>query len=328
VKIRTMLAVVAALSTLAAARPAASQSSGGIAFDQIDRLLLEGATPPPPGSFRDDAARIAALQPLRPKFTTESEAKALTATMMLSSGLLGMIPIAGSFLGMAASKAMNAAYEAGRRKQSEENHAALMAFIATGTLSRFAFYHSWARVARAGTETRIEKADQGLTILLDDETHTARSFGAHGDTTYVIDTEQQVVPVLDAPPEVTRLPDLVIDGRAAHGYRSTANFTLPQQVGWCKHGPHRAVVTEYVLPVVDPEPAGTPPPDGGVSGICAPNGTASIQEPGKLVVYRATELDSGSPEAFASMLERSNVRELTEGDAPFFSIPPGFTEAH
>jgi hypothetical protein len=323
-----MLAVFAALCTLGAAEPVASQNSGGIAFDQIDRLRLEGATPPPPGSFHDDAARIAAQQPLHPKVATESELKAQSATAMISSGLLGMIPIAGSFLAMAASKAMNAAYESEQRKRNEENHAELMAFLATGTLSRFAFYHSWARLARAGSETRIEKPDQGVTILLNDETHTARSFGAHGDTTYVIDTQEQVVPVLDAPPEVTRLSDLVIDGRAAHGYRSTANFTLPQQVGWCKHGSHRAVVTEYVVPVADPEPAGTPPPDGGVSGICAPNGTASLHEPGKLVVYRAAELDSGSPEAFASVLERSNVRELTEADAPLFSIPHGYTEGH
>jgi hypothetical protein len=323
-----MLAVFAALAALAAACPAASQSPAGIAFDQIDRVLLEGATPPPPGSFADDAARIASEQPLHPKITTEGELKAQTTTMMVTSSLLGMIPIAGSFIAMAASRAMSGASEAEQRKRNEENHAALMAFIATGTLSRFAFYHSWARVARAGAETRIEKPDQGVTILLNDETRMARSFGAHGDTTYVIDTQEQIAPVLDAPPQVTRLPDIVIDGRAAHGYRSTANFTLPQQVGWCKHGPHRAIVTEYVLRLADLESAGTPPADGGVSSICAPNGTASIQEPGKLVVYRATELDSGSPEAFASVLERSNLRELTEGDASLFSIPPGYTEDH
>ena len=323
-----MLAVFAVLCALGASQPAASQSPGGIAFDQVDRLLLEGATPPPPGSFHDDAARIAAQQPLHPKVTTQSELKAQSATTMVTSGLLGMIPIVGSFIAMAAAKAMTAASESEQRTRNEANHAELMAFISTGTLSRFAFYRSWARLARAGSETRIEKPDQGLTILLNDETHTARTFGGAGDTTYVIDTQQQIAPVLDAPPQVTRLPDLVIDGRAAHGYRSTANFTLPQQVGWCKHGPHRAVVTEYVLPVADPEPAGTPPPDGGVSGICAPNGTASIQEPGKLVVYRAAELDSGSPEAFASVLERSNLRELSERDASLFSIPPGYTEDH
>jgi hypothetical protein len=322
-----MSLVAVACSALLAAQPARS-ATPGLAFAQIDRLLFQGATPSPAGSFAEDAERIASLVPLRPKVTSEGEVKAQVAGTMLVSGLLGLIPVAGSFLAAGAAQASNAAFQAKQQQQQQQNNAALQAFIRAGTLSRFAFYGSWTRDESAGHEIRIEKPDQHLTILLNPQTKTARTIGAQNDDTYVIETDSAVPPLLQSAPTTERLADLTLDGRALHGYRTTGTFSLAQSLGFCKHGTHAAVQVEYVAAIDDPQPQATAGPDAGLADGCAPVTTASYREPGKLVVYRATTIDAGAPEATGCMFERSDIRPIDERDAALFSIPPGYTQEH
>jgi len=120
-------------------QPALAQP--GIAFDQIDHILLHGATPPPIGSFETDAAAIASLPRLdadtKRILDAQKAASGSSLTTTLLSSALGMIPLVGSFLAGAASHAANAAAQANLDRQIAEHNAAFERTIRAGTLSRF-----------------------------------------------------------------------------------------------------------------------------------------------------------------------------------------------
>ena len=58
-----MALIVAAIGALGLIAAAPSPTQSNIAYDEISRYLPD-ATPPPPSSFAEDAARIAALPPM------------------------------------------------------------------------------------------------------------------------------------------------------------------------------------------------------------------------------------------------------------------------
>ena len=96
-----------------------------IAFDQIDRILLDGENRAKPDAFAADAATIASFPPLANRTESPGAAVGTTAGSMLVSAALGFVPIIGGLLAGAASRAMNAAQEATQKRQQEEQTAAV-----------------------------------------------------------------------------------------------------------------------------------------------------------------------------------------------------------
>ncbi|MBV9103955.1 MAG: hypothetical protein JO060_10205 [Candidatus Eremiobacteraeota bacterium] len=303
-----------------------------IAFDQIDRILIQGATPPPVGSFAADADTIASLPPLDANVKkiegAQKAAMSAASGSLLVSGVLGMIPFVGGFLGAAAAHAANAAAQANLQQQIQANNAAVMHFVNAGKLSRFAFYHGWSRAERAGKDVTIVSPDGRFTTVLDVATKTARTSDATAaDQTYVVSTEgNAAAPALDGPASIQSLPEAKIDGMRARGYRTTGTLVLPHAVVWCAAGRHPVTQTEYVVDQRDVQPAADISPAQQLSDGCSPNSTASYREPGRLVVYRATSVDPGTPLAVSIMFERDNIRHLDATSMPLLSIPSDYTK--
>jgi hypothetical protein len=304
----------------------APHPDSAIAFDQIDRLLLYGQSPPPIDSFAADAATIASLQALKTDVPGKGSRGARTATNILVSSALNLVPIAGPLIAGAASNAMGAAEQAANRHAWEEHHAAVARFISAGTLSRFAFSNSWLRCER-GHEVTIIKPDQGLTFILDTAKKTVQTIDVRtSPETIEVDTTATLPPSLAGKPVTERLPDATIAGLTVHGYRTIGTIELKQSLGWCNAGPHPVIQVEYVTDLPDPQPAVDLPAAQGLADGCSPSSAASYQKAGLLVLYRATTTDPDTPNSVSVMFERGNIRRLNEGDAAFFSVPEGFSK--
>ena len=300
------------------------EQDSAIAFDQIDRLLLHGQSPPPIDSFAADAATIASLQPLKADVPGMKSAVAQGAANMLVSSALNMIPIAGPLIAAAGSKAINAAEQAANLHALEEHNAAVAHFISAGTLSRFAFYNGWLRSER-GHEVTIIKPDQGLTFVLNAAKKTVQTIDVRtSPETIEVDTTATLPPSLAGKPVTDRLPDTTIAGLTVRGYRTTGTIELKQALGWCAAGPHAVEQVEYVADLPDPQPGLNLSSAQGLADGCQPSSTASYQEPGRLVLYRTTTTDPNTPKSMSLMFERGNVRKLDEASTELFSVPADF----
>ena len=297
----------------------------GIAFDQIDRVLLHGEAPPSVDSFNADAAVIASLPPLKAKAPTIVGGIARTAGTMLMSSALSFIPIAGPLIAGAASRTLNAVQQAEQQHETEQHNAAVAHFISAGTISHFAFYRGWIRREQRW-ELTIVKPDQGLTAVANLTDKTFRVMDEHnGPETIVIDTTEGLPgPALVGEAVTERLPDATIGGLRSRGYRTTATVELKNAMSWCAPGRHRVIQVEYVTDLPDPQSVVTTGAARALSDGCEPSTTASYREPGHLVLYRATSIDPDSPKGISLMFERGNVQRLDENSASLFSIPEGF----
>jgi hypothetical protein len=296
-----------------------------IAFDQIDRILLHGESPPAADSFSADAAVIAALPPLTFKGQTRGGEVAKSATTMLVSSALGMVPIAGPLLSAGASRGMNVAMQAEQQHEIEKHNAELAHFISAGTLAHFAFYHRWIRSERRG-ELTIVKPDQGLTLLANLSAKTVRVINQNSGTeTIVIDTTESLPkPTIIGEASTERLPDAVIGGVRARAYRTTATIELKNAMSWCSPGRHQAVQVEYVTDLPDPQAVEATAMARALADGCEPASTASYREPGHLILYRANSIDPNTPKGITLMFERGNVRRLDESSMTLFSVPADF----
>ena len=301
------------------------QEQPAMAFDQIDRILLEGATPPPVNSFAADAATIGALPPLTAG-AARSTGAAQGIGLTLATMAIGFIPFVGGFIAGAASRAANAAEEAAQARSQAEHYAAMMHYISAGSLSHFAFYHGWLRAEHAGRDVTIVKPDEGLTIILDLQKKTAQKIDARATETISVNTQEAVAPELVGEPVIEPLPGATIAGLLAHGYRTTGTLELSHGTGWCTPGRHRVTQVEYVAGTPDPQPPASPPPAHGLADVCQPSSTASYREPGRLVVYRATTFEPGTSTSVSLMFERANIGPFVEQSAALFAIPSDFTQ--
>jgi hypothetical protein len=320
-------------ATQARSRSDASQDHGAavpqqpsIAFDQIDRILLRGEAPPPVDSFAADAAVIASLPPLKANTTSKGKAVAKTAGSMLVSMAVNAIPFAGPLILGAASRAANAAQQAAERRESEKQQAALMRFISAGTLSRFAFYHSWLR-SEHGREVTIVKPDENFLAVVDLANKTVHTIDTRtSPETIEIDTTEGLLPALVGEAVTERLPDATVSGLRARGYRTTATIELQQAMNWCAPGRHTVTQVEYVADLPDPQVIQSVPSARALADGCEPASTESYREPGRLVLYRATNIDPATPRGITMMFERGNVHPLDKSSVSLFSVPADFTK--
>lgn len=305
--------------------PQDRQAKPGIAFDQIDRVLLHGEVPPLVDSFAADAAVIASLPPLKGNSQSVGGTVAKSAGMMLVSSALSFVPIAGPLIAGVGSRALNAVQQGEQQHEIEKQNAAVAHFISAGTISHFAFYRGWIRSERQW-ELTIVKPDQGLTIVANLTSKTVRATDERtSPETIVIDTAEGLPhPALVGEIVTERLPDIAISGQRSRGYRTTATIFLKNAMSWCAPGRHRVVQVEYVTNLPDPQSELPIEAARALADGCEPSTTASFREPGHLVLYRATSIDQDTTKGITLMFERGNVHTLDESNASLFSIPEGF----
>jgi hypothetical protein len=301
------------------------QERPGIAFDQIDRVLLHGEAPPPVDSFTTDADVIASLPPLKMNTQSVGRAVAKSAGTMLVSSALSFVPIAGPLIAGASSRALNAVQQAEQQHETEKHNAAVAHFISAGTISHFAFYRGWIRSERQWELTIVEP-DQGLTIVANLTNKTMRITDERtSPETIVIDTAEGLPqPALIGAMVTERLPDATIGGRRSRGYRTTATIDLKNAMNWCAPGRHRVVQVEYVTDLPDPQSDVANGVARALTDGCEPSTTASYREHGHLVLYRATSIDPNTPEGVTLMFERGNLNTLDESSVSLFSVPADF----
>lgn len=307
------------------ARSPGGQETTGIAFDQIDRVLLHGEAPSPVDSFTADADVIASMPPLKGEAPTIGGAVARGVGTMLVSSALGFIPLAGPFVAGAASRGLNAVQQAEQQHAIEMQNAAVAHFISAGTISHFAFYRGWIRGEQRGTLT-IVKPDQGLTVVANLSKKTMRVIDERTSAdTIVIDTTEGVAkPALVGEVVTERLPDVIVGGLRASGYRTTATIELKNAMSWCAAGTHRVVQVEYLTDLPDPQPEVATEVTRELTDGCEPLTTASYRERGRLVLYRATRIDPSTSRGITLMFERGNLHTLDESSASLFSVPADF----
>ncbi len=301
------------------------QEQPGIAFDQIDRLLLHGEAPPAVGSFTADAAVIASLPPLKANARSAGGAVAKSAGAMLVSSALSFVPIAGPFIAAAGSRALNTLQQAEQQHEIEKQNAAVAHFISAGAISHFAFYHGWIRSERRW-ELTIVKPDQGLTIVANSTTKTMQVIDdrTNPETIEIDTTEGLQQPAVIGEIVTERLSDATVSGQHARGYRTTATINLKSAMSWCAPGRHRVVQVEYVTDLPDPQSEAPIDSARALADGCEPSTTASYREHGRLVPYRATSIDPDTPRGVTLMFERGNLRTLDESSVSLFSAPADF----
>jgi hypothetical protein len=329
--LRARLALVACLTVAAVYRPTAAADptpalvaapAPGVAYDEIARVVPPGSTPPPVGSFADDAAVIAALPPL-----VVPKARDVNFTAMT---LLASIPgIASQWAAMAAGRAAIKVVADDWKRQNDEFANGRAARQRTGVLARFAYYRGWSRFEFFPGYATIDKPEQGVTITLDSANKTYTSVRTGPIETFTVTTASGTGSVtLDGTATVEAMPALRIGGVSARGYRTTGWISVTRASYACAAGRHHVSETEYVSDFADVrydavEDAANAQP---LVGACTLGSSVSHREPGRLVLYRAVIVDDGSPAAFGTALERGNVRALGEQDNAMFQPPPDFTE--
>jgi len=294
----------------------------GVAYDEIARVLPPGSTPPPVGSFADDAAVIAALPPL-----VIPKAREVNYTTMTA---LASIPgIVSQWAAMAAGRAANKAVADDWKRQNDEFANGRAIRQRTGVLAKYAYYRGWSRFEINPGYVTIDKPDQGITITLDSPNKTYTSTHTAAIETFTATTASATgSATLDGTATVVALPPMRIGGVLARGYRTTGSISVTRASWACAAGPHHVSETEYVSDIADArydaaDDAANAQP---LLGACTLSSSVSHREPGRLVLYRTVMIDEGSPAAFGTALERGNIRALGEQDNAMFQPPPDFTE--
>jgi hypothetical protein len=199
------------------------------------------------------------------------------------------------------------------------------------------------RVWRSGQWTRVDyprlrsatisKPEQGLEVVLNLAARTYREQRTKPQDnveTYMVSAADEVQFHYNSAPTTRELGSSTIVGVPARGYQTEAAFTASRPIGRCTAGTHVLKELEYVaVDLTDPDPAETAPaPRSPAREACLPSSAASHREPGRLVLFRATALSGNGPKGdMTYVLERGNLRSLTEADASQFSVPDTFTRA-
>ncbi len=342
----------AASAVPASQTPAAPAAVPGVMFDQIDRTLTGDATPPPPGSFASELARIqhAASGQNGPSMPGASQSIGTT----LENMALSQIPIVGSIFVSAQMKR--------QRQQAQQRLQESMHPQQPGVLTRYAFYNGWSRVEIPGQYATITRPDLHETIVLDlqNKTYTIVSDDSATQTPAPVATDGGSGQLLST--AAWNLKDqLTIEDMATSHYEGADLLVVSQGNGACQDGMIRASAIEYVTDGPEPLPL---PPNGleklalwagcnaSISHRSAgddPNGRFYVYrvirvEGGSAVAANATALMPGPQSMFANMpgmpampgrsgpsnvmyklSVRSNIKALGPDDAAMFSPPADFT---
>ncbi|HEV2909130.1 MAG TPA: hypothetical protein VGX02_07620 [Candidatus Eremiobacteraceae bacterium] len=332
--------------------PAAPAAIPGVMFDQIDRTLTGDATPPPPGSFASELARIQRAASGQNGVSTPG---GQSIGSQLGNMALSQIPIVGSLI---VSANMKRQQQQAQQRLQESLHPQ-----PPGVLTHYAFYNGWSRVEVPGQYATIKRPDLHQTILLDlqNRTYTTVSDDSSLQTPVPAATVVGSGQLLSTATWSLKDP-LTIEGLATSHYEGGDLLVVSQSSGACQDGMIRANEIEYVTDALEPLPL----PPNGVEKIALPAGcNASISHKSagddpsnRFYVYRVIRVEGGSALAanastpvmpglqsmFANLPGmpampgrsgpsnvmyklsiRSNITILGPADAAMFSPPADFT---
>jgi len=301
----------------------------GLQYDEIARMVLAPATPPPPGTFADAYQKILADAPAVTSSTPAPRRGGLFG------GLLSGI--------------------SGAADQAEQSANAMQVALNDGTLTRLAYYNGWVRTDNVTAKTAtIDKCAQHQVIELDLAHKTYKITTTDGTAAACA----PVQPPMGQPQRVNEAPGTVdmtvtskavnlgpktLQGIATRGSTDTTQMAMTNATGSCDNGSFGVENERYVSNIGIPRrfcplPKGrTPstPVDMVVQGGCKPamHGSSSglywMRSSDKLAMYeRMTMISGESSGQFQSVTQRGNVMWLTKPQADaLFSVPPGFTQA-
>lgn len=310
----TLLAVVVFVAAALAmpqsgpgAVPKAAPTPVGLQYDEIARMAVPPATPPPPGSFGADYAKL--MNPAQSASEDEDPAAAAIAKAMG-----GKMPPGMNFM--------------------------------QGKLTRYAFYKGWVRTDDVLAKTaEIRKCDVHQFIALDLAKKTyhlsdrsADDMNAGQEAAPGAQTGPGTA-VFTVSRKGASLGPMTLEGVATNGYRSVSSMNITKATGSCQQGTFSSIQTEYVSGIREPHAfcplnrnAMGMPETGGCKPTMKAQSSGAIAPAGKLVMYAKTAmLPAGSTDENASgsafVTQRGNVKVLYLTDAaPLFSIPADFTK--
>ncbi|HTU83760.1 MAG TPA: hypothetical protein VMF61_16650 [Candidatus Acidoferrales bacterium] len=304
-----------------AAAVAATPTPAALQYDEISRMIVNPATPPPPGAFSGDYQAIVAEQ-------SSTAAKPQHGLGAMLSAVTGNPEAAGG---------VNAA----------------MSVMRLGHLTRYTFYKGWIRTDDPLAQTAtIEKCDRHQYIALDlaKKTYTVTDTqpACHtppmpmGPMRPASTQAQPGTADLTMKTSAQNLGPMTIDGIATNGSAASVDMSMTNATGSCRNANFQMSVTSYVSQIGEPRAycplprsiVPSTPSEMASRGGCRPAMHVSGGSPmgwgqdadGRLAMYRRMAMSS--PATMSMVIERGNVTWLsgTPADA-LFEIPPGFTQA-
>jgi hypothetical protein len=332
----------------------ASGAPVGLQYDEIARVAIGQATPPPPGAFKADLAAI----------NNASSDQTAQQPPPKKRGLLGAI-LTGDPIGALSGDAMDnmAAKAMGGFMGSMNKY---MAFIKQGKVAHYTFYNGWERVDDVAEQTAtITKLDRNQIIELNLKNKTYRTIDP---TAHVAEAEapraeherhsrepaeqpqEPGTAVVDFSRRGTALGPEVLDGIPTTGFGNTVTLSMAQATGSCRNGSFSIASTQYYSKFAEPQiaaagrpatlaerPAARVPTDPRsmvTQGGCTPTFTVHNSGPnppvGRFMMYSNVSMQpqAGSDtngSSFAFVTERGNVQSLPSSAASLFEIPADFT---
>jgi hypothetical protein len=340
----------AASAVPASQTPAASP---GVMFDQIDRTLTGNATPPPPGSFASELARIQRAASGQNGQGMPGAGQSIGS--QLGNMALSQIPIVGSLIVSANMKR--------QQQQAQQRLQESMHPQQPGVLTHYAFYNGWSRVEIPGQYATIKRPDLHQTIVLDlqNKTYSTLPDDAATQTPAPVATANGTGQLFSSA-TWSQIDSLTIESLTTSHYEGGDLLVISQGNGACQDGMIRTSEIEYVTDALEPLPLLA----NGLEKIALPAGcNASISHKSagddpssRFYVYRVIRVEGGSALAanasspvmgslqsmFANvpgmpsmpgasgpsnvmykLSIRSNIKTLGPDDAAMFSPPADFT---
>jgi hypothetical protein len=294
---------------------AATPTPLGIAFDQIDRVVMGDA--PSPGSFQSDYAQI------------KQNAANAQASTPRRGGIGGML---GGAIGI--DKAMENA----------------MAAFSQGHLERRYYLNGWERIDDPIAQTAsILKCDLNQYIALNLAKKTYRIAAAAdapgarampGPPGRPPSTASQPgTATVDLTRTTTVTGPKTIENVATTGYDATMSMKWSNSTGSCSGMSASMRQVTYITDMGEPRavcPARAAQPTGPegymAQGGCKPTFTqhqTGPTIPDRFYMYRLMAMGAGDgsqPGGFGQLSERGNLQTLTAADLSVFEIPAGFTK--
>ncbi len=325
--------VLAALPVFAAspkAKPA--PKAIGLQYDQIVRMVMAPATPPPPGTF---------AQAYQALIAGEQGQGSAPAPAPKHHGLAGLFQSVNNI-----------------EEQAQQAASQMQSIMQYGTLTRIAYYNGWVRTDDVVANTAvIDKCRVHQIIYLDlgKKTYRVVDTSAHPDVQPCPAPQMPGRPQQEVVDEAPGTADLAItstqqnlgpmtlEGVPSVGSTHTITMAMTNATGSCKNESFGMQTTRYVSNITPPRRycplpkvanVPTTPADVVVRGGCRPKMTGSMSgaywthEGDKLEMYSNMTMTSGQAAGkFNTVTQRGNVKWLSkaEGDA-LFSVPAGFSQ--
>jgi hypothetical protein len=347
--------LVAVLSGTHAGPMVASAAAGptpvALQYDEIVRIVIPTATPPPPGSFLADYQTIVGSGASQ----SASDQGAATGTPSPAPHRGGLGDLISSALGGGAPNAQSGAAP----NNPYAGAANAMMGMMSGHLVRYAYYHNWIRTDDVvGQTATISKCDVHQFITLDLAKHTYTMSDTSPKSCpsnvpmmggYRGGSQQQEAPGtadMTISGTATNLGPLTIDGISTTGSSRALSMTTTNATGSCKDSSMSMDMVQYVSQIVPPRPycpithSGVPqsPTEAVASGGCKPRmhvqsagAGAGFGDSGRqLVMYLRMNVQGGTGGrgGMSMVTQRGNVKWLYTPQAQaLFSVPPGFTQS-